>query len=185
MKDNLSQRPRIDVRRTGWDYAAEIIALIGAIAVVLIPLLLWADLPERIPRNFGFSGDPTAWSDRINIVFPTVIALAIYVGLTLTARIPNSFSYPWPVTEENAAKMYRLGRSMVIWLKALLIWMFLSIQSSQARVALGDADGIHPATIVFFLVGIHVVLGLFIYRAYMARDGESSPETSPVDERNG
>jgi hypothetical protein len=81
--------------------------------------------------------------------------------------------------------MYRLGRSMVIWLKALLIWMFLSIQWSQARVALGDADGIHPATIVFFLVGIHVVLGLFIFRSYMARDGESSPETSPADERNG
>jgi hypothetical protein len=172
MRDNPNQRPRRDVPRTFADYIAEVAALTGVFAGLMLLGMIWADLPREIPRHFGLTGEPTAWTGRWSAVVPVIIAVALYIGLTSLARVPHVFNYPFPITERNAAIQYRLGRSMVIWLKATCVWMMISVVWSQSRVALGDADGVSPVLIFGFLVGIHVVLGIFIYRAFRHRDGD-------------
>ena len=174
--DNPSQRPRINVPRTLLDYIGEILAFAGVVSGVLLLLFIWADLPGEVPRRFGLSGEPTAWSGRWSAVFPVVIAAGLYFGLTLLGRAPHVFNYPWPITEQNAAIQYRLARSMVIWLKALCIWMMVAIVWSQARVALGDADQVSPIMVVGFLIGIHAVLIIFLYRSYRCKDGDESKD---------
>jgi uncharacterized membrane protein len=171
MRDNLSQRPRVEVARTFPDYLAEILALIGVLFVITFPILSWTDLPEQLPRHFGITGSPTAWGGSGTILFPAILATLMYGGLTLVARIPHCFNYPWQITEENAAIQYRLARSMIIWLKALIVWMFLYIMWSQVRVALGEESGMEALAIMLFLVGIHVLLGIFLYRAWKCRSG--------------
>jgi hypothetical protein len=178
MRDNLSQRPRLSIPRTLPDCIGEILSLAGVFAGLLLLGFIWTDLPGEIPRHFGFSGEPTAWSGRWSAIFPIVLALALYVGLTVIGRIPHLYNYPFQITERNAAIQYRLSRSMIIWLKALCVWMFVAIVWSQARVALGDADGINPIVIFGFLIGIHVVLGIFLYRAFRHRD--ETPDDDPA-----
>lgn len=178
IRDNPGQRPRISVPRTVADTVGETLALAGVVGGVLLLVFIWADLPSEIPRHFGFSGEPTAWSGRWSAILPIVVAVALYLGLTLLNRAPHVFNYPWPITQRNAAIQYRLARSMVTWLKAICVLMMVSIVWSQTRVALGDADGISPFLIFGFLIGIHVVLGVFLYRAYRCRDDE--PENDPL-----
>ena len=177
MPDNPGQRPRITVPRTLPDYLGEALALAGAAGGVLLLVVIWAELPDQIPRHFGFSGEPTAWSGRWSAVFPVAVAVGLYLGLTLLNRVPHVFNYPFPITEQNAALQYRLARSMLIWLKALCVWMMVSIVWSQARVALGDAGGVSPLMIFGYLIGIHVVLGVFLYRSWRCRDGD--PNNDP------
>jgi hypothetical protein len=176
MRDNLSQRPRVELHRTFADYIGEVLALAGVTGGVLLLAIVWTELPGEIPRHFGFTGEPTAWSGRWSAVFPVAIALAIYVGLTLLNRAPHIFNYPWPITQQNAAIQYRLMRSMVIWLKAVCVWMLVAIVWSQARVALGDAEGVSPFLIFGFLIGIHMVLAVFLYRSYRCRDGDATKD---------
>ena len=178
MRDNLNQRPRIQAQRTPADFLGEFVAATGMLSGVLMLVVLWGDIPEQIPRHFGISGEPTAWDGRWSAVAPLVIAGALYIGLTLINRIPHFFNFPWPITAENAAIQYRLAMSMITWLKAVIVWMFVLIVWSQIRVGTGDADGINPFIIVGFLVGIHVVLGIFLYRAYRYRDGDTSTDPS-------
>ena len=108
---------------------------------------------------------------------PIIIAILIYVGLTILGRYPHAYNYLVPITAQNAAIQYRLGRSMVIWLKAFCVWMFVGIVWGQARVALGDADGLNPMIIVGFVIAIHLVMVVFLYRSFRYRNGE------PEDDR--
>jgi low affinity Fe/Cu permease len=172
MRDNLSTRPRVKLERTLADYIGEVFALAGVFALLFILALSWTALPGEIPRHFGLSGEPTAWSGRWSLIVPMGIALAIYIGFTLLNRAPHIFNFPWPITEQNARVQYRLARSMMTWLKALIVWMFALIAWSQVRVAHGESDTVSPFMIMGFLIGIHVVLGVFLYRAYRWRDGD-------------
>jgi hypothetical protein len=180
MRDNPSQRPRLDIPRTIADYIAEVLALAGVLAGLFLLGFIWTDLPSEIPRHFGFTGEPTAWSGRWSAVVPIVIAVVLYAALTLLARAPHVFNYPFPITQENAAIQYRLARSMIIWLKVSLVWMMISIVWSQARVALGDADGVSPIMIFGFLIGIHVILGVFLYRMFRYREGDPQNQSEAM-----
>lgn len=173
MRDNLSQRPKIDVPKTHWDYVADALAIVGIFLSLLILFVTWTALPEQVPRAILASGEPIAWGDRWTATLPLGMAVVNYVILRLMARVPHYFNYPWPITRENAAIQYRLSRSMVLWLNAIVVWMLLIIAWSQTRVALGAADRFPAMLILGFLVLIHVVLGVFIYRAYQHRHGDS------------
>ena len=177
MRDNLIHRPRIDVPKTLPDYIGQVLAFGGTAAGVMLLLIIWGDLPEEIPRHFGITGHPAEWSDRWSAVVGIAIAVLIYVGLTLLARVPHIYNYPWPITEQNATIQYRLARSLVIWLNAVCVLMMVSIVWSQARVALGDTDRVNPFMIMGFIIAIHVVLVLFVYRAYRCKDGD--PRNDP------
>lgn len=172
MRDNPSQRPRLEISRTYPDYIAEILSLTGVFAGLLLLAFVWTGLPGEVPRHFGFSGEPTAWSGRWSVVFPIALAIGLYGGLTLLARYPHIFNYPIAITPENAAIQYRLARSMITWLKTVSIWMFVMIVWSQVRVATGEASGISPFLIFGFLIGIHVVLAIFLVQAFRYRDGK-------------
>ncbi len=182
MRDNPSQRPRIEVPRTGPDYAGEALSLAGALTNVWLLVLIWADLPDQTPRQFFLSLGPDAWSGRWSAVIPIGIALTMYIGLTLLKRVPHAFNYPWPITEQNARIQYRLSRSMLTWLKAVIVWMFVAIVWSDARVAAGAAGTVSPYMIAGFLIAIHAILFGFIYRLYTFRHGDAGDRpASPGD----
>ncbi len=176
MRDQLLQRPRLEIPRTFPDYIAEGLALTGVVAGLTLLAVVWTALPGEIPRHFGFSGEPTAWSGRWSAVFPIVLATGLYVGLTIIARYPHIFNFPYEITATNAAIQYRLARSMIIWLKAVCVWMLVLIVWSQARVATGAAEGVDPLMIFGFLIGIHVVLGIFLVQGFRYRDGNPSAD---------
>jgi hypothetical protein len=77
MRDNLSQRPRVELHHTFADYIGEVLALAGVAGGVLLLMIVWTDLPGEIPRHFGFTGEPTAWSGRWSAVFPVALALGL------------------------------------------------------------------------------------------------------------
>jgi uncharacterized membrane protein len=147
---------------------------LAALASLLVtPVLGWTDIPDRIPHHFGPTGQPTAWTDRAISIFPAVLGVVIYVGLTLLNRIPHLFNYPWPITEQNAAIQYQLARSLVTWLKLVIVGMFAYLLWGTLEVAEGGTDRIHPLAIVAFLLALHVIIGIFVYRMYRHRNDAS------------
>lgn len=87
----------------------------------------------------------------------------MYIPLTLLEKVPHIYNYIVPITEENAYTQYSIGRRMIISLKAIMIFMFLSIQLSIAKVAMSK---VNEATITFtmiLLVLMFSILGYYIY----------------------
>jgi uncharacterized membrane protein len=164
-----NQRPVISLGLSPADLAVE---LAGAIAIVLavLPIVqFWAVLPDRIPIHFGFSGQPDVWGDRVTIWILPAVAAIIFVVLTTVSRYPHTFNYPVRITEENARRQYLLARSLLVWLKAEVCWLFAFVVRQQILVALGNAQKFSMELILGIIILILATVGLYLFKAYSAR----------------
>lgn len=164
-----NQRP---VRSLGLSPADLAVEFAGAIAIVLavLPIVqFWAVLPDRIPIHFGFSGQPDSWGDRVTIWILPAVAAIIFVVLTAVSRYPHTFNYPVRITEENARRQYLLARSLLVWLKAEVCWLFAFVVRQQILVALGNAQKFSMELLLGIVVLIFATVGLYLFKAYSAR----------------
>lgn len=146
--------------------AAEVIALAGLIFELLVIAMHWGELPERIPVHFGVSGDPDAWGSRKMLLLLPLVSGAMYLFLTLLARSPQHFNYPFEITQENAERQYAIGQSLVAWVKAEAVWLFAIVTWVTCRVAVRGAGGLGAA----FLPSVIVVLfGTIVLHLTLAR----------------
>jgi len=164
-----NQRPVFSLGRSPALVAVD---LAGAIAILLAVLLIvqfWAVLPDRIPTHFGFSGQPDAWGDKVTIWILPAVAAIMFVVLTAVSRYPHTFNYPVRITEENAPQQYLLARSLLVWLKAEVCWLFAFLVRQQIIVALGNAEMLRMEFVLGMIVLSFGTIGLYLRRAYLAR----------------
>lgn len=163
------QRPVLDLPRSSFEIVAELLALAGVIITVVILLRAWPDLPDRVPTHFGPTGEADAWGRKETLLFPPILMMVLYAGITVFNRYPHIFNYPRQITEENAARQYRLARTMMSWLKAELVWVFAYLGWGMVRVAQGEATGLSVVFLPALLVAIFGTLGVYLWAS--ARNG--------------
>jgi len=163
------QRPVLDLPRGPSEIVAELLALAGVIGTLVVLRRAWPDLPDRVPTHFGPTGEPDAWGRKASLLFPPIVMMVLYTGLTILSRYPHIFNYPWRITAENAARQYRLARAMLSWLKAELVWLFAYLVWGVVRVAQGQAAGLGVAFLPVALLASFGTLGGYLWAAARAR----------------
>ena len=129
----------------------------------------WPVLADRVPQHFGPSGRPDAWGSRnILWLFPAM-ALGIYVLMTILNRFPQTFNYPWPITEQNAEVQYLLARTLLVAVKAEIGGLMLFLEWKTIEVALGRSTGLGEMFLPFFLSVIALTMALYFVKAFRAR----------------
>ncbi len=63
----MKNRPRIKIIKNFTDYFLEIIAIIGLVSLLLLPVYFYNDLPLQLPKHFNAAGEVDAYGDRNNI----------------------------------------------------------------------------------------------------------------------
>lgn len=149
------QRPILKLEKTALDWVLEI-AGAAAIVVTVALLIPYGDLPDRIPRHFGASGQPDAWGGRSLLMWLAGISVLLYAGLTVLSRFPHRYNYPGPITAENAAQQYRLAGRLLLYIKATVAWVFAYIIHGTIQTARGHADGL-GAGFLPVILGVTVV----------------------------
>ncbi|ACZ37661.1 DUF1648 domain-containing protein [Sphaerobacter thermophilus] len=157
------QRPVLDLPRSSFEIVGELLALIGIIVTVAILLYAWPDLPDRVPTHFGVTGEPDSWGSKTSVLFPPLVMMALYAGLTILNRFPHIFNYPRVITEENAPRQYRLARTLMTWLKAELVWLFAFLEWSIVRTAQGESTGIGVVFLPVMLIVLFGTLGIYFW----------------------
>jgi uncharacterized membrane protein len=154
-------------KRSSLQIAYEVVAGSGLLFHIVLIARAWAILPSTIPVHYGFSGQPDAWGGKAELLALPVVSVLLYLGLTWLARYPHKLNYPWTITERNAEQQYRLAKSLVGAVKALLIWLFTAISWQTIRVATGQAGGLGGAFVVVILgiTGITVVVYVLLARS--------------------
>jgi len=147
-----------------FDIFIEIIAIIGLIALIVISIFYYSDLPDLIPRHFGISGETDAYGSKGIIWSLPVTGLLLYLLLTLINKFPHLFNYPVKVTEANAGKLYGYAIRANQFLKIIIIYSFLYINYKTIMIGQGKASGLGVLYLPVFLSLLGLLIGIMIYK---------------------
>jgi uncharacterized membrane protein len=145
---------------------------LGALAVMI--WITWQalngpeHLPGRIPIHFDAAGNPNGWGKPSALLELPVVAVVLYLGMTLVARIPSAFNYPVRVTAENRACLQALALEMIAWIKMEMVCLFAWIQWSTLEVARQGRGGLSPALLPVSLVALFGTAAWFIAAMHRA-----------------
>jgi hypothetical protein len=164
-------RPKIVPPLHRIDLVVEAIALAGFLFNIGLIVYGIFNLPDVIPTHVGPSGGIDSYGSKWQLLVVLFLAnLIIYPLLTIASRYPYIFNYPLIITEANAPKIYRLGRSMLSWMKvvfvwtiALMEWRFIEVLPYNPGQSL---DSIF--TFIPLIGGNTIVIGYFVVRMLMA-----------------
>ena len=146
------ERPKIKVALEPIDKIIERLGIIGLVILIGLPLFYFDKLPETIPRHFGADGKPDAFSGKGIIWTLPVIGFAMYAGLFWLNKYPHIFNYPQKVTQENAKRLYTVGKRMIRTLNTLITCLFAYITFSTIQVALGNQSGLGTWFLPIFMI---------------------------------
>jgi uncharacterized membrane protein len=164
-----SVRPALKLKYTPPEKLLEVLALGGLLYAAGLLFTKWDQLPLRIPKHFGISGEPDGWGDKSNLLVLLLVGAGLYALLTLLSFFPQWGNYPWEITEENAPRQYRITRSMLCWLKMELVWLFAYIEWCTIQVAMGKAIGLSPYLLLTVVLALSATVGFHLVKAYQNR----------------
>jgi len=164
-----SERPAINPQYTLMQktlIAASVITLISHFAVVAY---YWPSLPPKIAMHYGFLGKPDSWGGKATIWALPVISLAQCLIMLPLSLIPRSYNYPYAITAQNAPRQYSLGRSLILAVNFEITVLFSHITWATVRVAFGHVSGIGTFFVAIMLATLGITVGIFFYKARIAR----------------
>jgi uncharacterized membrane protein len=136
------RRPVLRLPPSALERILLVVALAGVICCVVPLALSWSALPQIVPSHFDASGRPNAYGSKWWLLLLPTLAVIITAGFAILMRYPHLFNYPVRVTPENALRLYRSGRLLLLWMSAALAWIFAFIEWQTLQVALGRAAGL-------------------------------------------
>jgi uncharacterized membrane protein len=125
-----------------WRSLPECIAI--ALLLFLWGATIWAYfyLPQSIPVHFNFKGVADRYGSKSNLFLLAIIATIIYVVLTLLPRKLNHFNFPNTKTKENTAAQIAIAGNVFLYLKIIVLFIFLILNLLTCFVSLKLAVGI-------------------------------------------
>lgn len=158
-------RPRLKIQLEPIDSLIEVIGIIGLILLIGLPIIYFSELPETIPRHFGFNGQPDGFSGKGIIWTLPIVGVVMYVGMFWLNKYPHIFNYPQQITEDNAERLYKMATRMMRTLNALIACIFAYITHSTIQTALGNQNGLGTLFTPVFMVLIFGTVGYFLFKS--------------------
>lgn len=121
---NMTDRPNIQPNLTATDTLLEIGGGLALVAIWLLIVLHYTELPNIIPIHYNAAGDADAFGAKTNILVLPIIASLLYFGLTALNKYPYIFNYPAAITKENALKQYTYATRLIRFLKLAIVFIF-------------------------------------------------------------
>ncbi|MBK7697643.1 MAG: hypothetical protein IPJ39_02405 [Saprospiraceae bacterium] len=145
----MKQRPIIKLELTTTDKAIELLSWISIMAIWLLTIISYTNLPDIIPTHYNAAE---------GILIEPIIATFIFVGMTILNKFPHTYNYLTEITTENALKHYTDATRLIRYLKLNIVIVFGLILLQTIRHANGQADGLGvwftPMTIALLFIPI-------------------------------
>jgi len=148
-----------------------------AISLIVLAVPIWitwqalngsSPLPDRIPTHFDAAGNPNGWGSPSPLWLLPVVAVALYLLITILTQFPKAFNYPVRLTAENRARLAALTLQMIAWLKVELVCLFAGIQWPIIDSIRQGEGKLSPALVPVFLVAVFATLGWHIAAMFRA-----------------
>jgi len=128
----------------------------------VIIVLQWDSIPDVVPVHFDIQGNVDDWGDKSTLFIMPAISVCLYGGLTLLARYPEVFNYPWPITQMNADLQYHIARKMIAVLKVEVLLLLGWVVWNSVNSATGSFEDLSPMVLPASVVVIAATAAIFI-----------------------
>ena len=122
----------------------------------------WNRLPAQVPIHFSARGTPDNYGAPSALFMVPIIAIFLYLTLTVASFFPEVFNYPVKVTDQNRKRLQLLAISMLGWIKTEVMCTLAYITWASVRVAMGKAAGLSAAflPIMLGLLAATIIAGI-------------------------
>jgi len=155
-------RPRLKLPKTKYEKVLDCIGGGLFIVSIILVILNWGELPDKIPAHFNGAGEVDRWGSRIEIFILPGIGLLMWIFLGLLEKAPHMHNYPDRLNERNVEAFYLNSRKLCNELKNFCLMLFAILSCEMLFVALGKIEEIGWWFLPLVLIGagIPIVKGL-------------------------
>ena len=162
-------RPRIRIELTVTDKAIEIIGWFALLAIWVLVISNYSNLPDTIPTHYNGVGNADGFGNKTNILILPIIASILFVGITIINKFPYIFNYPTQITEENALRQFTNATRMLRFMKFILVILFGLFTFKTIKGANGQSFG-HGVWFLPLTLGlIFIPLTYFIINSFRTK----------------
>jgi uncharacterized membrane protein len=158
-------RPRIKIELTATDKAVELFGWFALLAIWVLTITSYSNLPDTIPTHYNFGGKADGFGGKINILILPLIASFLFVVVTIANRFPHIFNYPTKITEENAFRQYTNMTKMNRYAKLILVLIFGLVEYKTVKSINGLGVWFLPLTMSL----IFIPLTYFIIKSFRTK----------------
>ena len=154
-------------------YHAQKVLDISSIVLWLISIILiminFADLPDKIPSHYNFAGNADAWSTKTFIFFMPVLGLLIWLilhYLVSNPRIDKYIHVPSLYGQPNKAQIEN-AKLLIYFIKfeMMALFTFLVIKDLYTALGMPFKLGVWETIIILSVIGVTIII--FMARNYM------------------
>jgi len=148
------------------DKLLELIGIFAFVFLVGMPILYYTDLPNSIPRHFGFDGAPDKFGSKSVIWWVVCIGVAMYAALFVLEHSLRKRKKPGVNNVSSNFEGHRL--IMIQWLQFIRLFvtcLFAYMVYIIMKTAMGHVPGFNA---YFIPIVFGVVLGSTLYFGYLA-----------------
>ena len=120
---NVTTTQNIMPRLINW--IANIICIIVIAAMAVLLILNWNSLPDKVPTHFTFDGTPDGFGSKAALIREPIIALVLFLIITVAQHFPQIWNFPVQLTERNMEREYLIASVMLNAVKVLITLLFL------------------------------------------------------------
>jgi uncharacterized membrane protein len=130
-------------------------------------------LPDRIATHFNATGQADGWGSPVALLVFPIMAIGIYLLMTLVSRFPGAFNFPVRVTSQNRHQLEKLALNMIAWLKAEIVVFFTSMSAEANRAARHPDHRFSPFLMPMLLGAVFLTCILHIIAIFRAGSNTS------------
>ena len=166
---NPEERPKLNIQLSPTDQVLELLGWGVLLALWIWTGMSYSSLPDTIPTHFNAAGEADGFGRKASIVSLPVVASLLYIGLTLLNRVPHSFNFPTPITQDNALRQYTNATRMIRYLKLILVVVLAGISYQTIQQANGTGDGLGLWFLPLTLGLIFMPLLYFVIKSFQTK----------------
>ncbi|GAB0170309.1 DUF1648 domain-containing protein [Lysinibacillus sp. CTST325] len=141
-----------------WDFIGGGLFVLSIFYIVV----MWGQLPEKIPGHFNGAGEVNRWGSKIELLILPFIGILLWILLGLLEKIPHIHNYPARLNESNVEAFYLNSRKILNEIKNLCLITFAAISFQMVRIAIGEAESIGWwfLPVVLIVTAIPIIRGI-------------------------
>lgn len=167
MKEALKKNKgrALEMPLTNYEKGIEVLSGIGILLIIILVIAVWNSTPERIPTHYALSGIPDTWGKKESLLFIPMVAVVLYIIMSIVTKYPHTFSFLWKDTGKTTKAQYQSARHLLVALKAEIILSFAYIQWITIQVAFGKAEGLGGLFFPLILIIVLGTVGIYFFKS--------------------